>query len=744
MKKLITTMAILAVVLFTGCKKDDYVEIVGVCPLVISTDPANGAISVPYNKVITAKFNEKMDPATITESSFTLQQGTTGITGTVTFHDSTATFTPKTPLAIFGTFKATIKNTAKDLMGNALQKDYVWTFTTMPQISLISNPILGGTTVGGGAFAVGASVTVTATPLPGYTFVNWTENGVVVSLINSPLQINASQTSTNGTEVSSSSSYTFTMTGNRVLTANFAVIVLGNFAINLSSNPAAGGSTSGGGSYVENSSKTVTATANTGYTFMNWTEGGLIVSTNASYNFTLIANKTLVANFLINSYSLTTNAVNGSVGKSPIQASYNFGSSVVLTPTANSGYSFTSWSGDASGTSNPLSVIMDANKSITANFTLNSYSLTVISNNGSVLKVPSQTAYNHGSTVQLTATPNFGYTFTSWSGDASGSSNPLTVTMTSNKNITANYTAIIGTLTLNITAVNGTVTKNPNLAGYLAGASVLLTATPNSGYEFTSWSGDATGSVNPTTIIMNSNKNVIANFTLTVVPGTITLGMAERFGILAGVGIANDAGFSTIDGLDVGIYPGVRSSITGFGPAVVTGGGALYASDDNATVSAMLLQAQTDLTKAYNDAAGATLPAPQLAPADLGGKTLAPGIYYSTSSLLLQNGNLTLDAGGDVNAVWIFKVGSAFTSVGSSPYPSAGGSIILAGGAKAKNVFWQVSSSATIGDYTSFKGNVLALSDITMAPYSQAEGRMLARNGTVKLNSTNKITKPLN
>jgi hypothetical protein len=157
----------------------------------------------------------------------------------------------------------------------------------------------------------------------------------------------------------------------------------------------------------------------------------------------------------------------------------------------------------------------------------------------------------------------------------------------------------------------------------------------------------------------------------------------------------------------------------------------------------MLLQAQNDLTAAYNFAAAATIPAPAIAPPDLGGKTLAPGIYTSATSMLLQNGDLTLDAQGDANAVWIFQIGSTFTSIGTSPLPSpSGGNVILAGGAQAKNVFWQVGSSATIGDYTHFQGTILAFSSITMNSGAVAEGRMLARNAAVTMTNTNIINKP--
>jgi hypothetical protein len=227
-----------------------------------------------------------------------------------------------------------------------------------------------------------------------------------------------------------------------------------------------------------------------------------------------------------------------------------------------------------------------------------------------------------------------------------------------------------------------------------------------------------------------------------IIPPTIDLGSVARFGIIAGVGVSNDAGFSVINDMDVGISPGARTSVTGFPPATIVNGD-IYAADDGGATTAMLIQAQNDLMQAWIDARDAVSPAPQLAPADLGGKTLAPGIYYSTSTMLLQNGDLTLDAQGDANAVWIFQVASALTSIGTGPFQSpSGGSVILAGNAQANNVFWQIGSSATIGDYTSFKGNILALQSITMNSGARAEGRMLAINGSVVLTSTNIINRP--
>jgi uncharacterized repeat protein (TIGR02543 family) len=107
--------------------------------------------------------------------------------------------------------------------------------------------------------------------------------------------------------------------------------------------------------------------------------------------------------------------------------------------------------------------------------------------------------------VSLQATPNSGYTFTGWSGDLTGTANPATIVMNSNKSVTANFAAASGTTySLTVSATNGTVTKTPNQTSYASGTSVSLQATPNSGYTFTGWSGDLTGTTNPATIVMGS------------------------------------------------------------------------------------------------------------------------------------------------------------------------------------------------------------------------------------------------
>jgi len=156
MRRILATLAIASVVLMSGCKKDDYLAKIGVCPNVVSTIPANSAIGVPINQVISIDFNEKMNPETFTSESFTLQGATviagikaaTVITGVFTFNDKTATFTPSSPLAANTTFTGTIKTTVKDLSGNALQIDHIWSFTTgIPPTVTATDPSNNATSV---------------------------------------------------------------------------------------------------------------------------------------------------------------------------------------------------------------------------------------------------------------------------------------------------------------------------------------------------------------------------------------------------------------------------------------------------------------------------------------------------------------------------------------------------------------------------------------------------------------------
>ena len=192
----------------------------------------------------------------------------------------------------------------------------------------------------------------------------------------------------------------------------------------------------------------------------------------------------------------------------------------------------------------------------------------------------------------------------------------------------------------------------------------------------------------------------------------VNLGSAGSFAVLAFNTITNTSG-GTING-DVGVSPGTAFD-AGVPPVIVNG--EIHLGDPVAA------QAQADLTTAYNNAAG--LPGAISATADIGGQTLAPGLYQAPVSFAIT-GNLTLDAQGDRNAVWIFRMASTLTATSNAQ-------VILVNGAQARNVFWQVGSSATLGTNSVVKGNILAAASITLQTGARLDGRALARNGAVTL-----------
>lgn len=191
------------------------------------------------------------------------------------------------------------------------------------------------------------------------------------------------------------------------------------------------------------------------------------------------------------------------------------------------------------------------------------------------------------------------------------------------------------------------------------------------------------------------------------------------FSVLAATTVTN-TGPTVLSG-DLGLSPG--TSVTGFPPGTVLG--TQHITDGEAAA------AQLELTTAYLDLegrSGATIVA-----GNIGGQTLSAGLYKSTSSLAVSSGELTLDGGGNADATFIFQIASTLTL-------TPGRQIILTGGAQAKNVYWQVGSSATIDTTAVFKGSILALTSITAATGANIEGRLLARNGAVTLDSNPVVT----
>jgi len=193
----------------------------------------------------------------------------------------------------------------------------------------------------------------------------------------------------------------------------------------------------------------------------------------------------------------------------------------------------------------------------------------------------------------------------------------------------------------------------------------------------------------------------------------VNLGAAANFGVLAGSTVTS-SGATIING-DLGLWPG--TAVSGFPPGIVNG--TMHVNDPIAQA------AEGDLTIAFNDAAGRST-APVSITGDIGGMTLAPGLYKSSSGLAVSIADLTLDGQGDPNAVFIFQMATTLVT-------GSGRQVKLIGGAQAANIFWQVGTSATLGTTSGMKGNILADQSISIQTGATLQGRALARIAAVTL-----------
>jgi hypothetical protein len=223
---------------------------------------------------------------------------------------------------------------------------------------------------------------------------------------------------------------------------------------------------------------------------------------------------------------------------------------------------------------------------------------------------------------------------------------------------------------------------------------------------YTSCKKDSTATVNTQVIPLQTIKQSLVETATTVTSSPIV--------IVAGSAITN-TGATIITG-DIALSPG--TSIGGFPPGIING---VKHIDDSIAVKAKL-----DLTAAYNDAAGRTSTDIVTLSGNIGGLTLSPGLYKSTSSLAISSGDLTFDAKGDTNAIFIIQIASSLTT-------TSGRQVFLTGGALASNIFWQVGSSATFGTNSVFKGTVMTMQSITFNTGAKLQGRALARTGGVSL-----------
>ena len=434
-------------------------------------------------------------------------------------------------------------------------------------IGVSSNPTVGGTTTGAGDYENGATCTLTATPNPGYTFANWTEDGhpqtsnpvysftvtesrnLVANFVASSYTISAYadpyiggtvvgaatygylQTCTltatanpgydfvcwteNGANVSSNPTYSFLVTADRNLVATFAEQT---FVISTTVNPTNAGTVSGAGTYSYNQSCTVTAVPETGYYFRYWSENGVPVSNDASYTFNVTAPRNLVAEFARQTYVISAMVSPTEAGSVTGTGSYAFEAICTLTATPEEGYAFVSWTENGSPVSNEptYEFSVTGNRNLVANFTVASYQISVTVNPTIGGTVNGAGTYLYGHICTLTAIANSHYTFQNWSdenGQVVSYSPTYSFTVTGPCNLVANFASEIYTVT---------VAANPEVGGvvdggdeYFYGQQCIVTAEANTGYTFENWTenNNVVASNSTYEFAVTSNRNLVANFT---------------------------------------------------------------------------------------------------------------------------------------------------------------------------------------------------------------------------------------
>lgn len=262
----------------------------------------------------------------------------------------------------------------------------------------------------------------------------------------------------------------------------------------------------------------------------------------------------------------------------------------------------------------------------------------------------------------------------------------------------------------------------PSHVATLTPAASLVASTPYTA-TITTGVADTFGNNLATDFVWNFTTASAATCAALPAPPTILLKSACNYGILAYSTVTN-TGPTIITGGNLGLSP--STSVTGFPPGILTPPAVLHVADPTAVTG------KADLTSAFLQTSAVQGAA--ALPGDISGLTFTPGVYKNSSTVLLSAGNVTLDALGNANAEFIFQIGKTLTTADASQ-------VILAGGAQAKNIFWEIGSSATLGKTSIFNGNILAHIAITLNTGAVLNGRALAQNAAVTLDS-NKITVP--
>ena len=391
-------------------------------------------------------------------------------------------------------------------------------------LEVLVSPTGVATSMGQGIYNEGATVTLSLADITaGYSFNSWT-----------------------GGASGNSNPLNFVISSNTSVTANFT---LNQYQLAVSAG--SGGSVSGSGTFDHGTTAPISATPNQGYSFSSWSGQGIASTSATTTTVSMTDNRTITASFTPRNYSIAAIASPQSSGEVSGLGNYQFGEDVTLTATPTlDGYSFVSWSGDINSTLNPLTINVDSNLSLTANFSLNTYSLTVSAGTGG--SVQGTGNFLHGAVADISANPDTGYSFTGWTGDGVADPNSLntSVYMSESRTISASFSQ--NSYTLVVLAGNGgSVSGDGN---FTHGSLASISATPDTGYSFTGWTGDGVADTNSlnTSVDMSESRTISASFsqnsyTLVVLAGnggSVSGDGNFTHGSLASISATPDTGYS--------------------------------------------------------------------------------------------------------------------------------------------------------------------------------------------------------
>ena len=673
-------LLLLSMVIAMGCKNVEELDgTTGLCPIVISTNPAKNDTAVSVFTNVNATFNMVVDPATINTTSFTLMQGSTVVPGVVTYTGVTATFTPIDPLAYNKVYTATVAKGVKDLSNNAMIADHVWTFTTA-KLNDNAIPVVISTDPADEATGVSMNKKISAT---------FSEGMNPLTINNSTFLLYTGATAVNGVVTYSGNTALFTPAVNLLPNTKYTG------TITTGAKDPADNSIANNYIWTFTTGTTADATAPT------------VVSTdpaNAAVGVTL--NKKIAAAFSESMNPLTINNTSFLVknGATPVIGTVTYaGTTAVFSPTV-----------DLLPNTLYTATITTTVTDLAGNAMLSNYVWSFTTGTTSDVIRP----------TVLTTDPA-----------------PAATGVLLDKRITATFNESMNPLSINNATFllkAGTI----SIAGVVTYAGTTATFTPTVGlvgntvYTATITTGarDLAGN----TLLSNH----VWSFTTLVINNTSILGSAAIFGAFGGnAGITNQGINTVINNGSIAttaastLITGFRDQTTGDVYTVTPANlgkvfGRIYTAPPapgNATSFAIATQGLLDATAAYNATSPASMPGgTDPGAGELGGLTLPAGVYKSASGTFkITNGNLTLDAGNNPNATFVFQTGTSLT-VGIAG-PTGARSITLINGAQAKNVYWHVGTAATINGAGGgiMVGTIMAMSGVTFSTAGNAAQTVL-------------------